>query len=148
MRVRADIAEMLRAGVTDAGIVRELHVRRATVAAARAALGIPKTPGGRRAAGSVEDLFWRRVQFGEDGHMTWGGYRNTTGAPGLRWGGTVHSAYRVAFRMAIGREPVGKVLPSCGFAGCVAPAHQLDRAGRAEEKRLERLYAGIFGASA
>lgn len=145
MIIRADVAEMLRAGVTDISIVRELHVRRATVAATRAALGIPKTPGGQPAAATVEDLFWQRVQIGEDGHMTWGGYRNTSGAPGLRWGGTVHSAYRVAFRIANGREPDGYAKPSCGRDGCVAPACQRDRPGRAEERRLERLYAGIFG---
>ncbi|MFC9465176.1 hypothetical protein [Streptomyces coelicoflavus] len=146
MKVRADVAELLRAGYSDRAIARHLNVDRIkTVARSRAALRIPNPAPGPKAAGSPEDLFWRRVQPTDDGHMKWTGHLNTTGSPAVRHGGRTLSAYRIAYRLATGREPEGYALPSCDRDGCVKPGHHSDRADREREKRVDALYAGIFG---
>lgn len=144
MKVRADIAELLRAGLSDRAIGRELNTDPKTVSAARAELGLPKAKSGRKPAGTAEDLFWRRVKPTDDGHMEWTGFRST-GTPCLRHGGRNQTAYRIAFRIANGREPEGKALPSCGREHCVKPGHHADRVDRELEKRVDALYAGIFG---
>jgi hypothetical protein len=150
MTIRPDVAELLRAGYSDRAIARQLNVdRQKTVAPARAALGQPHPQ--PRAPRSTEDLFWLRVQIRDDGHMTWTGTRNSYGTPVLKVGGRqgVNStAYQVAFRIANGREPEGTVGPGCGVDHCVAPACQADRVTRAENRKVDALYAGIFGESA
>lgn len=145
MTVRADIAELLNAGHSDAAIYRQLHVDRKTAAKARAELGLPKAKSGYKAAATAEDLFWRRTKPTGDGHIEWAGYRTSDGTPALRHRGRVHTAYRLAFRIANGRDPEGYVLPSCGHEGCVKPGHHSDRAGREQEQRVDSLYAAIFG---
>jgi hypothetical protein len=148
MKVRADVAELLHAGYSDTAIARQLGVDRArTVAPARAALGLPKAKSGYKAAATPEDLFWRRVRPLGDGHMEWTGYRNNSGVPTLRHGGRCLSASRIAFRIANGREPEGHTRPNCGRDGCVAPACQADRVSRAEDRKVDVLYAAIFEAS-
>ncbi|MGA5330980.1 hypothetical protein ACPCJT_20345 [Streptomyces griseoincarnatus] len=145
MKIRADVAELLKAGLSDTAIARQLGVdRECTVAPARAALGLPKHKPGRTPASTPEDLFWRRVRPLDDGHMEWTGTR-TNGVPTLRHGGRVHTAYRVAFRIANGREPEGQAKPGCGRDGCVAPACQTDRITRAEARKVDALYGAIFG---
>lgn len=145
MKIRADVAELLRAGYSDTAIARQLGVDRAkTVARARAALGLPKHKPGTTPAATPEDLFWRRVKPTDDGHMEWTGYITHT-TPALRHNGHLITAYRVAFRIANGRNPEGYALPSCGRDGCVKPGHHADRVDRAREKRVDALYTGIFG---
>ncbi|MFF8391832.1 hypothetical protein [Cellulosimicrobium funkei] len=152
MKVRADVAELLRAGHSNRAIARQLHTDAKDVAEARERLGLPKAKSGVKAAASVEDLFWRRVQPVGEGHILWTGHRNNGGAEGgcpvLRHGGKLWSAYRVAFTIRHGREPQGKVTPTCDRDGCVAPDHTQDRAIREQEKRVDALYAGIFGGEA
>jgi hypothetical protein len=145
VKIRADIAEMLRAGHSNRAIARQLKAEEKTVAAARAALGLPKTRSGKMPAATPEDLFWRRVKPTDDGHMEWTGYRTKDGTPGLRHGGTFYTAYRLAYRMANGRDPEGNALPSCGRDHCVKQGHHADRADRAREKRVDTLYDAIFG---
>lgn len=147
MKVRADVAELLRAGHSDAAIARQLHVDKKTAAKAREALDLPKSKPGRRPAASAEDLFWRRVKPTDDGHMEWSGF-SSGGTPCLRHGGRNQTAYRVAYRIAKGREPEGKALPSCGREHCVKPGHHADRADRAEARKVDNLYAAIFGPDA
>lgn len=147
MKIRADVAELLRAGHSNNAIARQLNVdAKTTVARTRAALGLPKAKPGYKAATSVEDLFWRRARPLDNGHMEWTGTR-TNGVPTVRHGGRAHTAYRLAFRIAHGREPDGHVRPGCGRDGCVAPACQTDRATRAEARKVDRLYSQIFGES-
>ncbi|MFE1264435.1 hypothetical protein ACFW5X_28395 [Streptomyces albogriseolus] len=149
MKVRADVAELLRAGYSNTAIARMLGVdRECTVAPARAALGIPKVKPGFKAAGSIEDLFWRRVRPLDDGHMQWDGYRAKNGVPVLRHNGCNQTAHRVAFRIAHQREPEGRVRPGCDRDGCVAPACQTDRITRAEARKVDALYGAIFGGAA
>lgn len=143
--IRGDVRELVLAGHTNAEIARRLGVDPSTPARARTVLGLPQPRPGKRAAASPEDLFWRRVRVRRDGHMEWTGYRDKTGVSGLRHGGRIHTAYRVAFRIAHGREPEGHVRPGCDRDGCVAPACQTDRVTRAEARKVDRLYAAIFG---
>ncbi|MFH9014002.1 hypothetical protein ACH4C6_21805 [Streptomyces sp. NPDC017943] len=159
IRIRPDVAELLHAGLSNRAIARQLGVdAKATVAPARAALGLPKGKPGKKPAASAEDLFWRRVKPTDDGHMEWTGFYSSSGrgTPCLRHGGQNQTAYRIAFRIANGREPEGQALPSCGHHQCVKPGHHEDRADRAErrrreraeqqrEKRVDTLFAAIFG---
>ncbi|MGY0023712.1 hypothetical protein ACVHNB_32680 [Streptomyces sp. YJ-C3] len=143
MKIRADVAELLRAGLSDRAIARELGVdARLTVAPARTALGIPKARPGKPPAASAEDLFWRRTQPVDDGHILWTGSRDYTGTPSLRHGGRNLSALRIAFRLKHAREPEGHVTPTCDRDGCVAPAHTEDRRIR---ERTNTTFAAIFG---
>ncbi|MFJ1869934.1 hypothetical protein [Streptomyces chartreusis] len=149
MKIRADVAELLRAGHTNRAIAQQLHVDANGVGRARELLGLPKAKPGRKGAGSPEALFWQRAKPTEDGHMEWTGFYIST-TPGLRHGGKNQTAYRIAFRIANGRDPVGKALPSCGRARCVKPDHQTDQAdrdrARERERRVDDLYDAIFGA--
>lgn len=146
---RADIAELLRAGHSDRAIAKQLHVdARKTVAPLRSHLGIPKTKSGPTPAASVEELFWRRATPTDDGHMEWNGTHGTGNVPTLRHGGRQHSAYRVAFRIANGRDPEGYALPSCGRDGCVKPGHHADRRDREQAEHVNALYEAIFGEAA
>jgi hypothetical protein len=148
MNVRADVVELLHAGYSDRAIARQLNVDPAkTVAPARAFLGLPKAKPGRKPAATPEDLFWLRVQPVDDGHILWTGHRQPaeSGAcPVFRHGGKIWSAYRVAFKIRHGREPEGKVTPTCDRNGCVAPDHTQDRRIRQSEKRVDALYDAIF----
>lgn len=129
MTVRADIEELLRAGYGNRAIARQLGVDASTtVARARALLGIPPVKPGRKPAATPQDLFWHRVQPLDDGHMKWTGYRTHDGTPGVRHGGTVHTAYRIAYQIQHDTQPVGYAKPSCDMPGCVAPAHMADTA--------------------
>lgn len=148
MKIRADVAELLRAGNSNRTIARQLHVDAKDVAAAREVLSLPKAKSGSKAAASPEDLFWKRAKPTDDGHMEWTGYGTNSGTPGLRHGGRFYTAYRLAFRIAAGRDPEGYALPSCGRDHCVKPGHHDDRADREREQRVDALYTGIFGASA
>jgi DNA-binding CsgD family transcriptional regulator len=137
--VRADIRELLHAGYGDRTIARQLGVTPRTVTRARSILGLPKARGGVKAAATVEDLFWRRVQPIDGGHLQWTGSFTSKGTPQLKWGGrdgTVHTAYRVAFRIRHGHDPVGYVRRTCHITGCVAPDHVADTAASASREEI------------
>lgn len=144
MKVRADVAELLRDGLSNREIARQLEVDAGTVAKARALLRMPKHKSGPRAAASPEDLFWRRTQPTDDDHLLWTGYV-TGGTPALRHGGRVYTACRIAFRMQHGREPVGKVTAVCERDGCVHPRCVADRPMREANARADVAFAVIFG---
>ncbi|MFD4786567.1 hypothetical protein ACFWN1_05695 [Streptomyces sp. NPDC058459] len=171
MKVRADIAELLYAGLSDSAIARQLGVdRAAAVAPARAALRLPKAKPGPKAYASAEDLFWRRVKPTDDGHMEWTGF-HVGRTPAMRHGGRNLTACSIAYRIANGRPAKGQARPSCGRDHCVMPGHHADQADRAHararskviqawagglrragralererEKRVDALYAQIFG---
>lgn len=143
MKIRVDVAEMLRAGHSDRDIARALHADVKAVAAARKVLSLPKGRPGHVAASSPQDLFRRRTAAAADGHLTWTGHVANNGVPMLCWAGRKFTAYRLAFIMRYGRQPVGQVRPGCGFHGCVAPDHVQDQPMR---KRDRAAYAAIFGA--
>ncbi|WP_329215107.1 hypothetical protein OG352_06030 [Streptomyces sp. NBC_01485] len=129
MTVRADVAELLAAGYGDRTIARRLGVTAISVTTARTELGLPKARGGNKPSASVEDLFWRRARPVDGGHYEWTGGRSSKGTPQVQWGGRVretHTAYRVAYRIRHGVDPVSYCFPSCGFPRCVAPEHIAD----------------------
>jgi len=145
--IRADVAELLRAGLSNAAIARQLRMDTRPIAAARHALRLPNVKPGRRPAGAPIDLFWQHVERLDDGHLRWTGYRND-GIPALTTRGRVCSARRVAFRACRDRDPVGYVLPGCGLDECVAPEHLTDRRMREQQARADALYTQIFGGTA
>lgn len=155
MKIRADIAERLRAGVPHAHIARELHVARITVQRHREALGLPAPKAGPPGAASLKAAFRANLKPVEDGHVEWNGYFNDL-APTLTFQRRTYSAYRIAFEVHHGRTPVGRVRPGCGKTGCVAGDHVEDEPMRhhkelqrhqeqQQEKQLDRLYTKIFG---
>jgi hypothetical protein len=137
---RAAIEELLHAGYGNKAIAQQVHVCRNRVAAVRAELGLPKSTR-RYEASSAEDLFWRRTQPADGGHLAWTGYRNGKGVPAVRTVDGMRTAYRIAFRIRWGREPVGRVKPGCGRDGCVHPEH-------VDDQPMRDQYAAIFGAAA
>jgi Trp operon repressor len=128
MAVRPDVAELLRAGHGDRTIARQVGVSIGTVTRARAELGLPKARGGFKAAGSVEDFFWRRAKPVDGGHIEWTGHRNGKGTPTIHWNGNSVSALRVAYMIRAGREPIGYAHVTCQHPGCIAPACVADSA--------------------
>ncbi|MGW6910286.1 hypothetical protein [Streptomyces sp. NPDC054940] len=144
MKVRADVAELLRAGHSDRAIARQLNTGAKTVAEARAVLRLPKHPSGKRAAASREELFWRRTQATDDGHLKWTGTRSN-GVPTLRYGGRQHTACRIAFTIRYGREPVGQVTRTCDIDGCVHPNCVVDRTIREANQRADATFDAVFG---
>jgi hypothetical protein len=132
MNTRAAIVELLKAGHSDKAIARQLHVHRRKVQAARFDLGLPAHKPGPTPS-NPEDVFWRRTQPTDDGHLLWTG-------PGrqIRGGSNKISVYQLAFRIRHHRAAVGNVTTGCGQAGCVHPAH-------VEDQPMRQQYAAIFG---
>ena len=128
MTPRPDVAELLHAGYGDRTIARRLGVTISSVTAARTELGVPKAQGGFKRAANVEDLFWRRTQPTQDGHLDWDGHLTSNGTPGIHWNRSMHSALRVAYRIRTGHDPEGYAHVTCEHPGCVAPQHVDDTA--------------------
>lgn len=141
MKIRADIADMIRAGATTTAIKATLHVGYGTVTNARKALGIPAPTLCGRPLLPIPGLFHARTEPVDGGHLRWTGYVSN-GVPTLGRRGRPHSAYRIAFEIRYGRKPVGLVRSTCGYPQCVAPDHMQDRPMR---DRLNAQYAAIFG---
>lgn len=137
MRIRSDVAALLRAGHTSSAVAAQVGLHPATVRQARKALGI--TPGrpGPRPPATLEEFFLARVEELPDGHMRW-----LPADPELRFQQRNYSARRAAFRIRTGRDPIGRVLTSCNMPQCVAPAHVADRV---ERDRDAAVYAAVFG---
>lgn len=103
---------------------------------------LPRRERTRPRPASLEDVFAAHVEDTGDGHARWNGpVAHQT--PAVRFEGRMQSAYRVAFRLHHGREPVGQASPACGVPGCVAGGHVDDRPMR---ERTKTVYASIFGA--
>lgn len=143
MKIRADIADMLRAGLPNQTIAARLRCDRKAVAKTRSALGLPKTPPGSRGR-PLADLIAARTEPVEGGHMRWTGTLNSAGSPVLNYRGAPKSVHRLVFINRHGREPVGKVRTGCDYPGCVHPDHVEDRPMR---ERNRATYAAIFGRS-
>lgn len=128
----AAIVELLHAGHSDKAIARQLHVHRRKVRAARLDLGLPAHKPGPTPS-NAEDLFWRRTQPTNDGHLLWPG-------PGrqIRGGDNRVSAYQLAFRIRHDRPAIGAVTTGCGRDGCVHPDH-------VEDQPMRQQYKAIFG---
>lgn len=133
--VRALLAED---DISDLAVATQLGCGYKRVATVRKRVGLPVYIRGRRPLhGSMQEAFAAQTEPVEGGHLRWTGTREKCGTPVLRWRTLLQTAYRVAFRMQHGREPVGKVSRSCGIPGCVAGPHQEDRLMRDARKTGE-----------
>lgn len=140
MNRAADIEELIHDGLGNKAIARQLRIRHTRVAEVRRQLGIPNIIG-KRPAKAPEDLFWQRTQPTERGHLAWTGTYNSTGVPVVHTAGGFLTAYRIAFRIRWGREPIGQVRPGCDQPGCIHP-------NCVEDQPMRDTYRAIFGKAA
>lgn len=145
MNIREDIAGMLRAGHTQIHIVRTLHVAPITVQRTREALGLPAPKPGPRPPASFEDVFRAYATPAEDGHVRWTGAVSSSNVPAAWMSNKFRSAYRIAFELHHGREPIGRVKVACGTPVCVAGGHLEDRQIREANRRADNAFDAIFG---
>jgi hypothetical protein len=139
-RVRADVAELLRAGLTNIEVARRLGCDRHAVGDARRALGIPPVP---RQPLSLEEKWRACTEPVEGGHLRWTGPRQKrSGSPVMRYREKPVSPAAVAFRIRTGRDPVGYCFAECGYPHCVAPEHVDDAATRDRDRGTLRLLIG------
>jgi hypothetical protein len=131
-----EIAAALRSGLSVAETVRRLHAGKARVTAIRNAIHVPPARPGRRVAADLASDFYPRARR-RNGHLIWVG-TITGGHPRLRHQGEYLSAYKAAFILRTGRQPLGYCKADCGVELCVEPQHVDDAAGRAR-------YDAIFG---
>lgn len=149
MKVRADIAELLRAGVPQIQIARRLHCAPLTVQRTREALGMPSPGCGRRDTyTSLEDAYRSNSEAIEGGHARWTGHTDTNGHPRLNFRQQRISVRQVAFRLHHGREPKGRLSVGCDMAHCVAGAHLEDQQIRDANRRADVVFKAIFGTAA
>lgn len=140
----AQITDLLHAGMSDRQIGIQLHTDPKRISRLRTGLGLPRAKSGVRPAASVEDLFRARTTPLPEAHLEWKGHVNNTGTPALRWQGRLLSAYRIAFRIRTGREPVGYAGPGCGMDQCVAPDHIDDQPARTRNRTaFDALFGGL-----
>lgn len=142
MRIRSDVADLLRQGQTNLAVSRATGAAPKTVARYRRALRIPPTPPGRPTNSTLKSRFQARAEPLPGGHMRWTGALTSRGTPTVRYGRRHFTARRMAFVLRWDREPVGHVLPGCDMPGCVAPDHVQDQPMR---DRLNTTFAAIFG---
>ncbi|MFD5031670.1 hypothetical protein ACFWM0_14830 [Streptomyces sp. NPDC058405] len=138
MKIRTDIAALLREGLSDRAVARQTRAASTTVARHRAALGIPKTLPGHFTDSTPQSLFHARTEPVNGGHMRWTGWTTNHGTPAVQWDGRHLTAYRIAFVIRWGRAPEGPVRPGCDMPGCVAPDH-------VEDQQQRNQYTAIFG---
>lgn len=129
---RDEIIRMLNDGVSNRRIEAELHVRRQTIRAIRAELGMKPARGG---TSKEEKLAKFSLPPDENGHVGWTGRRMSSGTPSIRHLGVETSAANEVFRMYRGRDALGNVLSECGVKHCLEPEHLSD----ARDRRLVRM---------
>ncbi|QTU64253.1 hypothetical protein [Streptomyces scabiei] len=136
---RADIVTLLRAGLSNLAIARQLRCDKGRVRRIREESGLPPFVPAERTR-TVEDK-WRRFALPvDDGHMEWTGERvGPAGSPVMRYKETSYSPTAIAFEMRHGRPPKGYAIADCGRDQCVAPDHVDDEAGRlAKREEIRR----------
>lgn len=137
---RAEVIALLRDGLSDKRIARILHTSHMRVARIRAELDLPRF---QWTVSPIEQSWAARTQPTPDGHLAWIGCWREGVQPVLKHQGADLSARRIAFRMANGREPEGRVHAGCGWTPCVRPEHVEDQPMR---EALRTQYTAIFGA--
>ena len=140
---RADIIALLREGHSDREIGRRLRTNPKRVGRIRAELDLPQYQPTQVL--TLEQAWSAQTRPLDGGHMAWTGYHREGTCPVLKHRGVDYTARQVAFVIAHGRQPVGRVLAGCGWRECVAPDHVEDQPMRA---RLRHQVAAIFGRAA
>lgn len=143
MKLRADIAVLIRDGHSDTFIARDLGAAKLTVAKTRRAMGLP--PIQLRSVLTLDQKWATHAQPETAGHMAWDGPRNSSGVPILKHHRDRHQARAVAFRRRYGRDPIGYVTATCEHKWCVADDHVADKPMR---EQLANQFAAIFGSAA
>ncbi|MFE0800121.1 hypothetical protein [Streptomyces sp. NPDC058812] len=139
---RDQIVALLRDGLTDDAIRRELRVDAKRVAVIRREEGIGRA---LRPIVTFAEKWAANTEPADDGHVAWTGRRRDGVTPSLVYRGREYSARRAAFIEHYGREPEGLVLPGCDWEPCVRPDHLEDRTIR---QALSTQFDAIFGAAA
>jgi hypothetical protein len=139
---RAAIVALLQEGHSDRYIGRTLRTATRRVGRIRTELELPRTY--RKPTLTVEQKWRTFTKPITGGHLEWTGHRREGLTPMFMLAGHNYSARRVAFKIAHGREPVGRVLPGCDYQRCVAPEHVEDQPMR---EALRTQYQAIFGAA-
>ncbi|PWI16062.1 hypothetical protein DI272_19220 [Streptomyces sp. Act143] len=136
-----EIARLLKSGpISDNAVIEQLHCGKKTVAQVRRDLGLPRYRPPARTWGR-EDYERLSVPL-RGGHRRWRGRFDAYGIP---YANRSMTAYRLAFRVHHGREPVGRVQSTCTYKRCVAGEHLADRPMRqaiADGSLLTELPAG------
>lgn len=133
------IHDLLRQGLSNAAIGKQLHVERQTVGRIRHELGIPLLPAQPL---TVEEKWRQRVREADGGHLEWTGERSTSGnVPVMRHSGSTYTAARLGFRIQHGHDPAGYAKPRCGVQHCVAPSHQDDTGANRPARQHHARYA-------
>lgn len=140
---RVDIIRLLAEGHSDRSIGRLLHTNPKRVSRIRRELDLP--PASRHTTLTLEQAWQAQTEAVDGGHMRWTGYLREKTCPVLKHRGIDYAARRIAFRIRHGRDPEGRVLPSCTYPGCIAPDHTTDQPMR---DHLNQQYAAIFGRAA
>lgn len=134
------IRELLREGLSNSAIVRELHVDKAAVRRIREDMGVP---GFAQQPLSLEEKWATFTEPIEGGHLGWTGSRGTrSGTPLLRYREKTYTAGAIAFRQRTGHDPVGQVRAECDVQQCIAPAHVEDEPGRKHLREQLRYLLG------
>ncbi|MEU3945413.1 hypothetical protein [Streptomyces sp. NPDC029526] len=137
---REEVIALLRKGLSDKEVARQLRTNPLRVAKVRSEEGIPSFVRPR----TFEDLWAAHAVPVDGGHVRWTG-SSAQSTPTVWLDGRNHSLRPLVFRAQFGREPVGPVLPGCGVPACVAGAHLEDRPMR---QRTDELFEAIFGSAA
>jgi transposase-like protein len=144
--VRQEMDALLRQGLPQIQIARQLKVAWKTVQRRREALGLPAPrPGRLTGHGSPEEVFAANTERLDGGHLRWTGYVSGTGAAYVCYRQERITPATLAFRMRFGRMPVGRVRPGCGMDGCVEGSHLEDRQIRDANERADSAFDVIFG---
>lgn len=132
---RTDIIALLAEGRTDRYIVQALRTSQKRVSRIRAEYQLPRA---KRRALPLEQVWTARTKPTPDGHLAWTGALRE-GVPVVKYDGEEYTARRLAFQMAHGREPQGRVKAGCGWGPCVKPEH-------VEDQQMRNQFNQIFGA--
>lgn len=90
----------------------------------------------------LEAAWHTRTEPVEGGHLHWKGARDVRGTAKLTHHGVRWTAQRIAFVLATGAEPVGRVQAGCDYPGCVEPSHIDDYERRQRDRAALRLVVG------
>lgn len=138
---RDQITALLREGMSNTAVARQLRCDRHRVGDIRRELDLPTVPQQRL---SLDEKWRANTREVDGGHLEWiGEHGRSTGTPVMRYREKTYTAARLAFRMRTGREPEGYAFAECDRQHCVAPAHVEDEPGRqAAREQLRYLMGG------